>query len=392
MHARIYLDHNATTPLAPQAREAMRARLDEGDSLGNPSSPHRAGHRARILLEEAREEVAALIGLPASGLVFTSGGTEADNQAIVGRARWRERSIGRGSIVTSAIEHPAVLEPCALLESEGWRIVRVGVDGSGRVDPGAVAAACAADTALISVMAANNETGVLQPIAEIGRIARARGIPLHVDAVQAVPWGVLDAGIDVDALTLSAHKMGGPPGIGAIWMREDFGCEPLIRGGRQERGRRAGTEAVIAAAGFAAAARAAAGDTGRAARIGALRDRLERELIAIAPSSRVNGADAARLPNTTSLTIPGTDQEAIVIAMDLRGVAISTGSACSTGSSRPSHVLTAMGLAPDRMRSTVRWSLGPETGAEMIDAACEAFAAVIGGARATAVPASGEAV
>jgi len=385
MNSAIYLDHNATTPLTTDSRDAMRAFLEaeEGvEHVGNPSSPHVPGHRARLRLEEARAEVARLVGGADSGLVFTSGGTESDNLAILGHAFRVERDSGPGHIITTAIEHPAVLEPCAFLERRGWRVTRVPVDASGVVDPDDIRKSCGPETSMISVMLANNETGVVQPLAPISRMARDAGAALHVDAVQAAPWLAIDVGDPaVDFLSFSSHKMGGPGGIGALWVREGAPLDPLIRGGRQERGRRAGSEAILIAVGFAAAARSVRGDSGRADRARGLRDRFEGSILALAgagsiPPCTVNGDGAPRLPNTSSLTFAGCDNEAVVIAMDLKGVALSTGSACSTGSARPSHVLSAMGLPTEAVRGTLRFSLGRETTLGMLEAAVRALGEV----------------
>ncbi len=360
---RLYLDHNATSPLRPSAREAMRAAmLKTHEGTGNASSPHVYGHAARLVIEEARRRIADLVGGDPAEVIFVSGGTEADNLAIQGVARARFASgAPPGHIITSAVEHPAVLGPCRWLETTGWRLTILPVDRDGRVDPADVASALAADTALVSVMAANNETGVLQPIAGIAAVTRAAGVPLHVDAVQAagrIPLRDLGA----DMLSISSHKIGGPAGIGALYVREGVAIEPLILGGGQERRRRAGTEAPILAAGFGAAAARARTCPG-AGPMATLRDEMERRLAERIGPGRVavNGAGAPRLPNTSSLTLAGADAQALVIAMDLAGYAISTGSACSTGSARPSHVLAAMGLPADAAAATIRVSIGRDT-------------------------------
>ncbi len=379
MPSTIYLDHNATSPLCDEARDAMRA-LMEGDAAhGNPSSPHAAGHAARIRLEESRETVADFLGGDPSEIVFVSGGTEADNLAIRGHARACERP---GHIVTSAVEHPAVLEACAELERVGWEVTRVGVDASGLVDPEEIRAAITPQTSLVSIMAANNEVGVMQPIEDIAEIARERGVALHVDAVQAGPWVPLD--IDdpqVDYLSISSHKLAGPAGIGALWVRAAAPLRPLLAGGGQEQRRRPGTEPVLLACGFAAAARAVRADADRSRRIRALRDRLESAIARRARGGRairVHGASVMRLPNTTSLMAEGLDNETLVVKLDLMGIAVSTGSACSTGSARPSHVLMAMGLTPEQTRATIRVSLGRATTEAEIDRAADAIAAAIG--------------
>src|SRR5262245_24584892 len=260
MHGlRHYFDHNATSPLCPEARDAMRSALSEGcDQWGNPSSPHAFGHQARVALETARAEIAALIGAPARGIVFGSGGTEADNLAIHGATRaWSSSHGVPGEIVTTAVEHPAVLEPCRRLADDGWRLTVLPVDQDGIVDPETVAQHLSSNTALLSVMLANNETEAIQPVAEIAAHARRLGVPMHTDAVQAIGRMPVDAHqLGVDYFTISAHKIGGPVGIGALWIREDARLDPFLTGGSQEGRRRPGTEPLLLAIGFAAAARA----------------------------------------------------------------------------------------------------------------------------------------
>ena len=372
----VYLDHNATSPLCAPARDAMRALMEEPEATGNPSSPHAAGHAARIRLEESREAVAEFLGGDPMEVVFVSGGTEADNLAIRGHARAASKP---GHIITSAVEHPAVLEACVELERAGWEIARVGVDTSGMVDPEEIRAAIQRETTLISIMAANNETGVVQPIDEIAGIAREHGVALHVDAVQAAPWIPLDVDHPrVDYLSISSHKLSGPAGIGALWVRAGAPMRALLAGGAQEHRLRPGTEPVLLACGFAAAVREVQADLSRARRIRALRDRLESGLARHVRGVRVLGASAMRLPNTSSLMFTGIDNETLVMKLDLLGFAVSTGSACSTGSARPSHVLTAMGLTPEESRATIRVSLGRTTTLGEIDRAIDAIAASIG--------------
>jgi cysteine desulfurase len=379
MPSSIYLDHNATSPLCAAARDAMRRHMDDVAAQGNPSSPHAAGHAARIRLEEARETLAGFLGGGSEEIVFVSGGTEAVNLAIMGHARAARQP---GHVVTSAVEHPAVLESCAALQRLGWEIARVGVDANGVIDPEEIRAAIGPRTTLVSIMAANNETGVMQPIPEIASIAREHGVAMHVDAVQTAPWMPLDVDDPpVDYVSISSHKLAGPAGIGVLWVREGTPIAALLAGGSQERRRRPGTEPVLLACGFAAAARDLLADAGRTRRIRALRDHLEGAIARRARGARdlsVHGASVMRLPNTTSLMAAGMDHETLVVKLDLMGIAVSTGSACSTGSARPSHVLTAMGLTPECSRSTIRISLGRGTTAAEIDRAVEAIASAIG--------------
>jgi cysteine desulfurase len=337
-----YLDWNATAPLRAEAAAAMRGALALG---GNPSSVHRRGRAARQLVEHGRAAVAALVGAPAEGIVFTSGGTEANHLALLGA--------GRERVLVSAVEHSSVLQ--ALPEAE-----RIPVDGDGIVDPAALAARLAADTragrALVSVMLVNNETGVIQPVRELVDVAHAHGALFHCDAVQAagkIPVSLADLGVDY--LTLSAHKIGGPTGIGALVLAPGAEVLPLLRGGGQERNRRAGTENLAGIAGFAVAA--AACDGAEYGRVRELRDRLEAAL----PEAVVVGAAMPRLPNTSAIAMPGVAAETQIIALDLDGVMVSAGAACSSGKVGPSHVLAAMGVAPELANSTIRVSLGWST-------------------------------
>jgi cysteine desulfurase len=333
-----YLDWNATASLRPEAASAMAEALALG---GNPSSVHRRGRTARRLVEQSREAVAALVGAPADSVVFTSGGTEANHLALIGSRRER--------VLVSAVEHSSVLQAVPTAE-------RIPVDGDGIVDPTALAALLEADSrpALVSVMLANNETGVIQPVQELAAIAHVHGVLFHCDAVQAagkIPLSVGDIGADF--LTLSAHKIGGPTGIGALILGSTAEVTPLLRGGGQERNRRAGTENLAGIAGFAAAATAC--DVAEYARVRELRGRLER---ALAADAAVIGFGAARLPNTSAIAMPGVPAETQIIALDLDGVMVSAGAACSSGKVGPSHVLAAMGIAPDIANSTIRVSLG----------------------------------
>jgi cysteine desulfurase len=367
---RIYLDHNATTPLDPSALEAMVAVLREG--FGNPSSLHWFGQRARAAVEEARAEVARLVGASPAEIVLTGSGTEADNLALRGVAA--KARAPRRKIVCTAIEHHAVLHTLKALEEEGWPVERVRVTPEGLVDLDDLRARLDDGTALLSVMLANNETGVLQPVAEAARIARERGVLVHCDAVQAagkVPLAVADLGVDL--LSVSAHKFYGPKGVGALYVRRGTPMEPLLRGGGQERNRRAGTENVAGVAGMGrAAAVAHASLASDAVRLGALRDRLEGTLLAL-PGARRNG-DGPRVANTTSLSFEGADAEGLVMALDLEGIAVSTGAACAAGGTAPSHVLAAMGLPAARVQASLRFSLGRGTTEAQVDRAAGSVA------------------
>lgn len=345
---RIYLDNNATTAIHPDVLSTLEGALRE--TFGNASSIHREGQAARRLIEQARESVAQLVGATARDLVFTSGGTESNNAAIFGAVSPSERS----HIVTSQIEHPSVAEAVRELERRGHEVTWVAPARSGEVDASAVVAALRGDTRLVAVMLANNETGVVQPLPAIGAACRARGVHLHVDAVQAagkIPIRVGD--LACDTLALSAHKLHAPKGIGALYVRRGLSLGALLHGGAQERRRRAGTENVPLAAAFGVAAALPSA----AARMETLRDAFESAVRAMPFAVTVNGAAARRLPNTSNLTFHGADGEGIVIALDLSGVAASTGSACSSGRVEPSPVLLAMGLTPEDARSTVRFSL-----------------------------------
>jgi cysteine desulfurase len=331
---------------------------------GNASSIHHFGQAAKQRLEGARREVARLIGCDAREIVFTSGGTEADNLAIFGVLRKRP-----GHVITSAIEHPAVLNACVQLEREGHGVSYVPVGGDGIVDPDDIRRALRSDTALITVMHANNETGTLQPVAEIAATAREAGVVFHSDGVQTagrIPVNVRDLGVDL--LSVSGHKFGAPKGIGALYVRRGVELQPLLFGGRHERERRAGTENVPGAAAMGLSA-GIAGDWNEVA---ALRDRLEQGVLDHVPAARVNGDTLRRLPNTSNIRFDGIEGEAMVIALDLRGYAVSSGSACSSGAVEPSHVLLAMGLSAEDARSSLRFSLGPANTREQVDGLIEA--------------------
>lgn len=376
VHARIYLDHNATTPVDPDVvaavAEAMR------DEFGNASSVHHFGQRAKARLDEARQAVADLVGGSPTEIVFTSGGTEADNFAIRGVAEALE-PLGRRHLVTSALEHEAVLTTMRALERRGWRVTRVAPDRSGVVAPQAIADALTDDTALVSLMHANNEVGTLQPVQACAAIARARGILVHTDAVQSVGKVPVDVQtLGVDLLSLSGHKLYGPKGIGALWIRRGTRLLSTMTGGKQERSRRAGTENVPAIVGLGVAAKlAAARLADDASRQAALRDDLERQVVAHVPGTHVNGGGVPRVPNTTNIGFDGIEAESLLIALDLDGIAVSTGSACSSGTLEPSHVLKAMGLPLHDTQNALRISLGRHTTAAEVARLVEALPPIV---------------
>ena len=355
MH-RVYLDNNATTPILPEVFEAMRPYFLE--RFGNASSIHHHGQETRAAVEDARESVAELLGCTASEVVFTSGGTESDNLAVAG---W----VAAGDhVITSGIEHHAVLNACRHLEKIGCEVTVLPVDGRGLVDPDDVSRALRPNTKLISVMMANNETGVLQPVEEIGKIASGAQILFHTDAVQAaakIPIHVRQIGCD--ALSISGHKIHAPQGVGALYVKKGTRIQPLFHGGRHERSRRAGTENVpgIVALGKAAQLARRGSERGADKEIAGLRDRLERGILATVDEAGVNGDGAPRVPNTTNIRFDHIEGESLVIALDLKGLAVSTGAACSSGAIEPSHVLIAMGLLPHQARSSIRFSLGRQT-------------------------------
>jgi cysteine desulfurase len=354
---RIYFDHNATTPVDPAVVEAISRVL--ADEFGNASSVHHFGQRAKALLDEARSAVAALVGAEASEIVFTSGGTESDNFALRGVADAVEPT-GRRHLIASSIEHEAVLNTLKALARRGWRTTLLPVDASGIVHPDALADALADDTAIVSVMHANNEIGTVQPIAALAQLAHARGALFHTDAVQSVGKVPVDVGaLGVDLLSLSAHKFNGPKGAGALWIKRGARVTAILTGGKHERNRRAGTENVPAIAGLGVAARLAAGKlTAEAGRLAALRNRLEDAILSAVPGTTINGAREPRVPNTTNISFDAVEAESLLIALDLEGVAVSTGSACSSGTLEPSHVLRAMGLPSPRTQNSIRLSLG----------------------------------
>ncbi len=363
---RIYLDHNATTPLTPAALERFTAVA--AGTWGNASSVHHFGQQAKAVLDEARAAVADLIGAEPSEVIFTAGGTEGDNAAIRGAAEALEAS-GRRQLIVSSIEHEAVLQTVKALAKRGWDVTLLPVGQRGVVEPDALAAALTDRTALVSVMHANNEIGTLQPIAALAALARSRGALFHTDAVQTAGKLPVDVqALGVDLLSISAHKFGGPKGTGALWVRRGVRLVPFMTGGRQERNRRAGTENVPAIAGMGAAATYARQHAaGAAPAIAALRDRLEAGVLAGVPDTAVNGDRDTRVPNTTNISVDRVESESLLIALDLEGVAVSSGSACSSGTLEPSHVLKAMGFPHMRTLNSIRFSLGSGTTAAEID-------------------------
>jgi cysteine desulfurase len=372
---RIYFDHNATTPMAPEVLAAMLPYLTE--EYGNASSIHAYGQNARGAVEQARSSVAALVGARAAEIMFTSGGTESNNHAILGAVA---AAPGKAKhVITSAIEHVAVLDPCRALAKSGIDLTVLPVDRDGLMNLEDLRAAIRPETVLITLMLANNEIGTIEPIEEIGKIAAEKGIVFHTDAVQAagkIPIDVEKLGVDL--LSISAHKFCGPKGVGALYIRKGKQLGPLMYGGHSERDRRPGTEDVAAIAGMGKGAELAlAGMRKDGERIRGLRDRLERGLLDRVPHSWVNGARAPRVPNTANLTFPFIEGESMVIALDLKGLACSTGAACSSGALEPSHVLMALGLAPEDARATLRLSLGHQTTEDEIDFALEAIPPVI---------------
>lgn len=363
---RFYFDHNATTPVSPEVLEAMVSCLAE--VYGNASSIHHFGQMAKQRLEAARRQTVSLLGCLPEEVVFVSGGTEADNLALLGTVR-RYTHAAR-HVITTTIEHPAVLNACAQLEREGVAVTYVAVGSDGVVDPDHIRRALRPSTVLVSVMHANNELGTVQPIAEIARITREAGVCLHSDGVQAlgkIPVDVRSLGVDL--YSLSGHKVYAPKGVGALFVRKGARICPIAFGGHHERERRPGTENVPGAAALACAAEWIERNlAGESERLASLRDRLEAGILARVPFTGVNGARAPRTPNTTNIYFDHVQGEALVIALDLRGFAVSGGAACSSGAVEPSHVLTAIGLAPERARASIRFSLGRSNAVEQVDA------------------------
>jgi cysteine desulfurase len=372
----VYLDHNATTPLDPEVLAAMTPFLAEG--FGNPSSLHVWGREARQALERARATIARALGTADKDtVVFTSGGTEADNLALMGVAAAQEKR-GR-HVILSSVEHHAVLNAAAHLGRQGFEVTRLSVDSQGLLDPDDVRRVIRPDTVLVSLMYGNNETGVLFPIASVGRICRERGVTFHTDAVQS--FGKLPLDVEtlcVDLLSLSGHKTHGPKGIGALFIRRGTRMQPLLHGGAQERSRRAGTENVAAAVGLARATELSLQDqAGESRRMADLRDRLEGGVMAALPGVLRNGHPTERLPHTTNLAFAGVEAESLILALDLAGIGASSGAACSSGSLEPSHVLAAMGLPRERVLSSVRFSLGRTTTREEIEHVLEVLPPIV---------------
>ena len=362
---RVYLDHAATTPVRPEVLSAMLPYF--ADHPGNASSLHMDGQRAKKALEEARNTVARALGADPKEIYFTSGGTESDNQALIGVARAQSRR-GR-HLITTTIEHHAVLNACKWLEAQGFRVSYIPVNQYGLIDLHALRDSICEDTVLISVMLANNEVGTVEPVAEIACLAHARGILVHTDAVQAVgkmPVRVHELGVDL--LSLAAHKFGGPKGVGVLYVRQGTPIEPLLYGGHQERALRPGTQNIPGIVGLAMALRLADEELPKeAARLASLRDRLQQGILSHIPDVQVNGHPVFRLPNILNVSFGGVEGESLLMALDIRGIAVSTGSACAAGSSEPSHVLQAMGLDRARVEGALRFSLGHTTTDEDID-------------------------
>jgi cysteine desulfurase len=376
----VYLDHAATTPVRSEVVEAMQPFF--GPRFGNPSSTHRWGREARAALDEARERLARCLGANADEVCFTSGGTEGDNLAVLGP--WRAlRDRGKRAIVSTPVEHKAVLEAVhqAALEGAEERLVAMCPDGS--IDRASFNQAVDGDVALCTMMWVNNEIGVIQPIPWLAEQAKARGAIFHSDAVQAFAKIAIDVRqVPVDLLTISGHKIGAPKGIGAMFIRRGTPLQPLLHGGSQDRGRRPGTENVAFAVGFARAAELACAERdGEVKRLGALRDRLEQALVARIPDAVVHGRGAERAPHILNISVPGTDSESLLMALDLAGVACSSGSACQSGSVSPSHVLAALGVRTDLASAAIRMSLGSLTTEENIDRVAQLFPALIEKAR-----------
>jgi cysteine desulfurase len=359
---RVYLDNNATTPVLPEVLEAMSPYF--AGHFGNASSIHHHGQETRAAVERARESVAALLGCRPAEIVFTSGGTESDNLAIFGLARPGDH------VITSSVEHHAVLNSCKHLEERGIEVTYLPVDGRGLVGPDDLRRAMRPNTRLTTIIMANNETGVLQPIDEIGKVCLEADVYFHTDAVQAaskVPIKVKEIGCDL--LSISGHKIHAPQGVGALYVRKGTTLEPMLYGGSHERSRRAGTENVPGIVGLGKAAELAMKgfEKGETTRMAALRDHLENSILQNVESARVNGEGAPRVPNTSNIFFDYIEGEALIIALDLKGLAVSTGAACSSGAIEPSHVLTAMGLRPDRARASIRFSLGKQNSAEEVE-------------------------
>jgi len=368
---RIYLDHNATTPVDPAVLETMLPYFSS--DFGNASSIHTFGQRGRAAVETAREQVATLLDAQPQEIVFTSGGTESDNQAVFGVVRAQLARRAKAHVITTAIEHEAVLNTCQELEKQGVALTYLQVSGQGLIDLEALSKAIRPETTLITVMHANNEIGVVQPVAEIGQIAAEHDIYFHTDAVQSAGKIPVDVkACKVDLLSLSGHKIYAPKGVGALYIKSGTRLQQLLFGGHHQRGFRPGTENVAGIVGLGKAAELVRLSlTADAARLSALRDRFEQGLVSRIPDARANGGAASRTPNTSNITFPGIEGEALVIALDLKGLACSTGAACSSGAVEPSHVLKAIGMPAAEARASIRFSLGRHTTDAEIDAALE---------------------
>lgn len=376
----LYLDNAATTPVRPEVLEAMMPYLTR--RFGNPSSHHTVGEDAAGALADARARVARILGMRAADIVFTSGGTEANNLAVKGIALGRSQLNGARHVVSTPIEHESILESVRYLERlHGFEATLLPVDGNGRVSADAAAAALRDDTALLSIGYANNEVGTVQDVPAIAAVARERGVPVHVDAVQAAGWLPLSAAeLGVDALSLAGHKLGAPKGTGLLAVRGRVPLEPLLHGGGQERGRRSGTEDVAGAVGLATALELAeAGRAEASARVSALRDRFVAQVLASVPSAALTGDPVHRLPGTASFTFAGTSGEAVLLELERRGVVSSSGSACAAGSDEPSHVLVAMGIAPEIAQTAVRFTFPTslDTPLDAVSAAVQASVAAV---------------
>ncbi len=372
---RVYLDFNATTPVEPEVLDAMLPYFSA--EFANAASIHTPGQRARAAVETAREQVAALIGARPQEIVFTSGGTESDNHAIFGIV---EAASGREKhVVTSAIEHEAVLNACQELEKHGTRVTYLATDPDGQIDLAELRRAVRPETVLITIMHANNELGTVQPLEEVGRIAKEADVYFHTDAVQSAGKIPMDVNtLQVDLLSISGHKLYAPKGIGALYVRGGTRLRQLLYGGHHQRGFRPGTENVAGIVGLGKAAEIARNSLAEDAQcLSALRDKLQQGLLQRVPQSRVNGGAAPRTPNTTNLVFPGVEGEALLIAVDLKGLACSTGAACSSGAVEPSHVLTAIGLPPEESRASLRFSLGRHTTEADVDFALRVVPAAV---------------
>ena len=371
----VYMDHSATTPMRCEVVDAMLPYFQE--KFGNASSVHSFGREAHEAIEQSREKLAALIGARPDEVIFTGGGTESDNLAVVGAARAYEKK-GR-HLITSAVEHQAVLNTCGQLEKEGFEVTRLPVDADGLVDPEELRRSLRPDTSLVSVMLANNEVGVIEPVAELARIAREAGALFHTDAVQAmgkIPVDVEDLGVDL--LTMSGHKFHGPKGVGALYRRKGTRLLPIMRGGHHERSMRPGTENVPGIVGLAAALEfAAAEQPGEHERLRGLRDRLQAGIIERIPDVQVNGHSDRRLPHLLNVSVLGIEGESMLLTLDVHGIAVSTGSACTSGTLEPSHVLTAMGIPAEIAHGSLRFSLGRMNTTEDVDYVLEVLPNVV---------------